>query len=209
MLDKIDKDLKEYYGKNLSVNGAGAKGVGWKNEEAQRVRFEQLTKAIAGDGPFSVNDLGCGVGDLIALLDERFPHYAYYGYDVLAEMIELATRQYGNRPNASFAVITDASAMQEADYSVASGIFNLRYGTSDEQWLQYILDSIGWMHRKSRKGFAFNALTKYSDPEYMQAHLYYSDPLYLFDYCKRNFAKDVALLHDYQQYDFTIIVRKH
>jgi len=209
MLDKIDKDLKKYYEDTLSANGASAKGVGWKNEEAQRVRFEQLAKVVAGDGPFSVNDLGCGLGDLIGLLDERFPEYAYHGYDVLAEMIELATRQYGNHPKASFSVIADASAMQEADYSVASGIFNLRYGTPDEEWLRYILESIGWMNRKSHRGFAFNALTKYSDPEYMQAHLYYSDPLYLFDYCKRNFAKDVALLHDYQQYDFTIIVRKH
>ncbi len=158
MLDKIDKDLKEYYGKNLSVNGAGAKGVGWKNEEAQRVRFEQLVKVVAGPEPFSLNDLGCGTGDLIALLDERFGQYAYYGYDVLAEMIELATRQYGNRPNASFSVITGASDMQEADYSVASGIFNLRYGTADEEWLQYILDSIGWLNRKSRMVFDLNEL---------------------------------------------------
>ncbi len=27
----------------------------------------------------------------------------------------------------------------------------------------------------------------------MQPHLYYSDPLYLFDYCKRNFSKDGSL----------------
>ena len=38
--------------------------------------------------------------------------------------------------------------------------------------------------------------------------LYYADPMYLFDYCKRHFAKDVALLHDYSLYDFTLIVRK-
>ncbi|MBM3138043.1 MAG: class I SAM-dependent methyltransferase, partial [Chloroflexi bacterium] len=30
----------------------------------------------------------------------------------------------------------------------------------------------------------------------------------LFDYCKVNFSKNVALLHDYKLYDFTIIVRK-
>jgi hypothetical protein len=42
----------------------------------------------------------------------------------------------------------------------------------------------------------------------MRDDLYYADPLFLFDYCKRNFAKNVALLHDYRIYDFTIIVRK-
>ena len=43
----------------------------------------------------------------------------------------------------------------------------------------------------------------------MRADLYYADPCFLFDYCKRNFAKDVAILHDYSLYDFTLIVRKN
>jgi hypothetical protein len=64
------------------------------------------------------------------------------------------------------------------------------------------------MHDKSRLGFAFNHLSSYSDKEYMQSYLYYADPLFLFDYCKKNFSKNVALIHDYGQYDFTIIVRK-
>lgn len=64
------------------------------------------------------------------------------------------------------------------------------------------------MNEKSTLGFAFNALTKYSDPEFMKEELYYTDPLFMFDYCKTNFSKNVALLHDYRQYDFTILVRK-
>jgi hypothetical protein len=42
----------------------------------------------------------------------------------------------------------------------------------------------------------------------MRADLYYADPLWLFDYCKRNLSKQVALLHDYGMYDFTILVRR-
>ena len=51
-------------------------------------------------------------------------------------------------------------------------------------------------------------LTKYSDKEYMRDNLYYADPLFIFDYCKRNFSKQVALLHDYGLYEFTILVKK-
>jgi len=51
-------------------------------------------------------------------------------------------------------------------------------------------------------------LTKYSDREYMKEYLYYADPLFIFDYCKRNFSKKVALIHDYELYEFTILVRK-
>jgi hypothetical protein len=98
--------------------------------------------------------------------------------------------------------------MKEADYTVASGVLNLKFDIPENEWLEYIIETISVMNSKSRNGFAFNALTKYSDKEYMKEELYYSDPCFLFDYCKRNFAKNVALLHDYQEYDFTIIVRK-
>ena len=64
------------------------------------------------------------------------------------------------------------------------------------------------MNSKSKHAFSFNLLTKYSDKEFMQDYLYYADPLFYFDYCKRNYSKNVALLHDYYQYDFTILVRK-
>jgi hypothetical protein len=63
------------------------------------------------------------------------------------------------------------------------------------------------MWNLSLKGMAFNALTSYSDPEFMKPDLYYPDPLQVFDFCKRNLSKQVALLHDYGIYDFTILVR--
>jgi len=77
------------------------------------------------------------------------------------------------------------------------------------KWKEYILETISILNQKSRLGFSFNALTKYSDVEFMKPELYYSDPSWLFDYCKTHFAKNVALLHDYSQYDFTILVKKN
>jgi hypothetical protein len=64
------------------------------------------------------------------------------------------------------------------------------------------------MNALSRKGFSVNFLTKYSDPERMRPDLYYADPCLIFDYCKTHFSKNVALLHDYNLYDFTVLVRK-
>lgn len=42
----------------------------------------------------------------------------------------------------------------------------------------------------------------------MKEHLYYADPAELFDHCKRNYSRNVALLHDYGLYEFTVLVRK-
>jgi SAM-dependent methyltransferase len=164
---------------------------------------------FSAQAAFSVNDLGCGVADFANyLFDKGFTNFNYTGYDVLEEMVQISTEKYQNRNNCSFVHINDATELDEADYTVASGIFNIRYAISDADWLAYILQTIGQINAKSRKGFAFNALTSYSDKDKMQDYLYYSDPLYLFDYCKKNFSRNIALLHDYYQYDFTIIVRK-
>ena len=42
----------------------------------------------------------------------------------------------------------------------------------------------------------------------MRDYLYYPNPCEVFDWCKRRYAKDVALLHDYGLYAFTMLVRK-
>jgi hypothetical protein len=64
------------------------------------------------------------------------------------------------------------------------------------------------MHRVTRHGFSFNCLTAYSDPDKIRPDLHYADPCALFDLCKRKFSRNVALLHDYDLYEFTILVRK-
>jgi hypothetical protein len=79
---------------------------------------------------------------------------------------------------------------------------------SNDEWREYALSTLGGIARLSERGFAFNMLTKYSDAERMRADLYYADPCFFFDYCKTRFSRQVALLHDYGLYEFTILVRK-
>jgi SAM-dependent methyltransferase len=209
MLEHINKQLKEFYDKNLESHGPGAQGVGWKNQEAQLIRFEQLSKLLPLQKTFSINDLGCGVGDFADYLQQKgYEGFTYTGYDVLQEMVTLAKDKHISQSHLTFELIKDAGEIREAHFTMASGIFNLRYANTDKHWLAYIINNLHQMNEKSSKGFAFNALTKYSDKDKMQDYLYYSDPLYLFDYCKKHFSRNVALLHDYNQYDFTILVRK-
>jgi SAM-dependent methyltransferase len=204
----FSENIKTFYTNHLRDFGNSAKGVGWKNTDAQHIRFEQLAKIIAKP-EYSLNDLGCGVGELYTYLQERnLRPNKYAGYDILNEMVETANQLFADVTNVSFKKIDKSAEMSEADYSVASGIFNVKYEASESQWLNYVLTTLDDMNSKSSDAFSFNLLTKYSDKEFMQDYLYYADPLFYFDYCKRNYSRNVALLHDYYQYDFTILVRK-
>lgn len=206
--NKINDNLKDYYRNRQNQYGLNAQGIGYKTEETQVNIFRQLTKVLEEKSDFSVNDLGCGFGHLYNFLSHNgFTDFQYTGYDTLGEMIDMARSLHPG--SAQYTTITDANQMMEADYVLAAGIFNLRFTLQEHEWLAYMLKTLQIMYEKSRKGFAFNALTKYSDKEYMREELFYSDPCFLFDYCKRNFSRNVALLHDYTLYEFTIIVRKN
>lgn len=201
-------DLDKFYQNNLQQFGSTAQGVGWKNDGAQKVRFSQLFKLVRSKETFSINDLGCGVADFVDFLIHEKVSFDYRGYDMMPEMIQRSRDKFVNNKLVQLQTISNTSEISQADYTIASGIFNIRLATSDEVWLRHILDTITIMNSKSNLGFAFNILSIYSDLEFRKAELYYADPLYLFDFCKRTFSQNVALLHDYGQYDFTIIVRK-
>lgn len=199
-------EVADYYTGKLAEHGESPRGVDWNGEEGQMLRFEQLCKVIDADAPFSLNDLGCGYGALCDFLVPRCKSFEYIGIDVSEAMVRAAEQRHRSKPNARFVVASEADKV--ADYSVASGIFNVRLGRSDAEWQVYAEATLDALHRTSAKGFAFNCLTSYSDKDRMRADLYYADPLALFDLCKRRYSRNVALMHDYGLYEFTMIVRK-
>lgn len=204
--DKILTDVADYYSAKIKEHGETPQGVDWNGKDGQFTRFAQLLKIIDGGRPFSVNDIGCGFGALYDYMGDQFPSFSFVGVDVSSDMIDAAKRRYVDRDNADY-IIADRPNVP-ADYSVASGIFNVRQGCSDSDWLSFILETLDMMNTFSTKGFAFNCLTSYSDAEFMRDYLYYADPGFIFDHCKKNYSRNVALLHDYDLYEFTILVRK-
>lgn len=204
-LNKILNIVDHYYSDKIVQFGSNPKGVDWNSFESQQRRFEELLK-ICKDNNFSINDYGCGYSALFEFLKEQKLTFEYFGFDISSNMVNTAAKLYSN--NLNFKVYKGSSAKQMADYSVASGIFNVKLEIDDLIWKDYIVSVLDDMNKMSRKGFSFNCLTIYSDPEYIKKYLYYADPCFFFDYCKRYYSRNVALLHDYGLYEFTILVRK-
>ena len=197
--------VKSYFDKRIREHGASPRGSDWNSETSQNVRFDQLLRVVEAQ-PFSILDYGCGYGALADYLVTRGFDADYYGYDILESAIETARKAHQDASRRTF--FTDKSKLPTCDYTVASGIFNFRGEQPFEEWTEYVLGVLDEINRLSRRGFSSNFLTKYSDTEKMRPDLYYADPLFLFDHCKRNFSKNVALLHDYRLYDFTLVIRK-
>lgn len=205
-LSEITNRQKIHFDERVEKYGAGLQSVDWKSRDAQANRFRELLKVVDFSKPFSILDYGCGDGELARFLKTYDTDFQYFGYDVSTQMIEAAGNAFADEKKCLFS--TNLEDFPAADYAVASGIFNLKFDADETDWKRYIETTIRRMNEFSYKGFAFNALTSYSDAEFQRADLFYADPLFWFDFCKRNISPRVALLHDYPEYDFTIIVRK-
>lgn len=198
--------VKEYFAQKLETFGPTHRGVDYNSTESQEIRFAQLVKVIDASQKYSLLDFGSGYGGMYDYL-LRLGHKVHYvGYDIAEPMVLKGRELHPNDPNCWFTTeINDVSLL---DYAVVSGTFNMKLDADFDSWTQIVLSALRQMDARTLKGFSFNMLTKYSDADRMRPDLYYADPLFFFDYCKRNFSRNVALLHDYHLYDFTILVRK-
>jgi hypothetical protein len=207
-IDETQRKLNQYFSEKLETFGATSKGVDYNGPEAQQLRFEQLVKVIDPSQPFTLIDYGSGYGALFDFLQKKGWQFEYYGIDLIEKMVIAGRETHKDFLNAHFT--TKERDVPLADYLIAGAIFNIKLETSYEDWQDFVVNTLQRMNTLCSKGFSFNMLTKYSDADRMaqRPDLFYGDPLFFFDFCKRNFSRNVSLLHDYGLYDFTLLVRK-
>ncbi len=201
--------VASYYEKKLQTHGATPSGVDWNGELSQTLRFTQLCQLLPADQSFSVLDFGCGYGALYDYLSVRRNDFEYTGFDISQEMLAAArARAPNSAPPPEWLNSTSNVPNHRFDFAVASGVFNVRLDTSEEDWKGYIVANLEELNRLTLRGFSFNCLTWYSDEDRKRDDLYYGKPEVFFELCKTRFSRNVALLHDYDLYEFTMIVRK-
>lgn len=203
---ELDK-IKDLYSGNLKTKGLTSAAVGWNTPESQNLRFEKLTSVIGERSEqVTINDYGCGYGAHLQYLEKCGIRVSEYnGYDLSEPMLDAARKNLSSFQG-SLALHNSSEISTLADYSFVSGTFNVRFKCDDTSWKAFIHSKLEELNRFSRNGFAFNLLTTYVD--WQEPHLFYGDPCYWFDLCKRSYSPSVALLHDYPLYEWSIVVKK-
>jgi SAM-dependent methyltransferase len=197
--------VAEYYAEKLRQHGATPRGVDWKNAEGQALRFSMLLRLVPSNArDFTLDDYGCGYGALLDHAVGAGHAVDYLGLDVSSGMIAEARNRH---PADAARFVEGTRSPRRADYAVASGIFNVRLQAPIADWERHVLATLDNLHAASTKGFSFNCLSRISDPAFRKDYLYYADPGFYFDLCMTRYARNVALLHDYGLYEFTILVK--
>jgi SAM-dependent methyltransferase len=204
--DILRDQARAYYEGKLRAHGATPAGMDWNSQASQELRFRQLARLWEDDPEASVIDYGCGYAALASYLRRSGHRGPYLGFDVSAEMIHAAGEHVAALDGCR--VTSRRDDLSPLDYAVASGVLNVKQQAGNAEWGAYVRETIADLAALGTRGFAFNALTRYSDSDKQRPDLYYADPLELFDHCKRTYSRFVSVLHDYPIYEFTLLVRR-
>lgn len=207
--DAILQDVEKYYRERLRRHGATALGVDWSSPMSQRLRFVQLLKVVDWKRtPLSLHDLGCGYGALLEHLQDRHQDAKvhYLGTDLSEAMIERARRRWvGKRVHASFE--RTPASLPMADYTIASGIFNVCLGHPELLWEDHVRSTLRQMRDVSRLGFSVNFMSstmKRLRPDAV-GQLYTTEPSAWATYCTEQLGCQVQLVQDYGLSEFTLL----
>jgi SAM-dependent methyltransferase len=205
-MDRLRDRVGTYYSGTLNRHGATPRGVDWEDTAAQNLRFVQLLKIGDFDQACSLNDFGCGYGALLAWLADRHPTtaIAYHGIDVSPPMIEAARALWRHNSGATFTV--GSACGQLADYSLASGVFNVRLGCPIDAWQAYVESILVDLRQNSRLGFSVNfVLPALGRPA--ESGLYCSPHEPWIEFCAGKLGCVVELVSDYGLREFTLLAR--
>jgi cytochrome P450 len=208
VLGDIPTQISSYYSQKIGQFGSTPRGVDWSCAATQNLRFVQLLRICDFAAPFSLNDVGCGYGALVRFLAKRQPdaHIDYLGIDLAAAMVRRARRLHRNAPHTSFVV--GAVSPRLADYSVASGIMNVKLDTPRDRWEAFVAATLRSMHHTSRHGFAVNFMAEGTTCKASPEQLYRTSPEVWSRYCESGLGCAVEILSSYGMREFTLLVRR-
>ncbi len=199
--------VARYYSAKMLRHGPTPRGVDWTCTATQELRFVQLLRICGSSTRFSLNDFGCGYGAVLAFLEKRHQRadVDYLGLDLSATMVRRAQRQWNRRADTRF--VAGATSPRTADYSIASGICNVKLSEPLDRWTGFIARTLADMAATSRRGFAANFLAPRDREDEAEPELYRSVPAPWIGYCERTLGGSVELVTGYGLREFTLLVR--
>ena len=200
--------VSAYYSGTLQRFGAMPLGVDWPNRLNQELRLVQLLKVCDLSAPRSLNDVGCGYGALRTLLSRRHrrAQIDLLGTDVSLAMFGAARRRWRHRADCAFEVAE--GAVRLADYSLASGIFNVKLACPLPEWEALVAGTLVNLKRHSRLGYAVNFIAPPAPGQASPPELYRPAAERWLDHIADTQAgAEVTLLRGYGLPEYTLLVR--
>lgn len=200
----IVEQQREFYERLFQQHGHDPRSLDHRDKATQFERFSRLAQAFRREeGPFTVHEVGCGLGDFGAYLAERCPWAGYSGSDICGEFVTACQQRL---PQGTFLLrdVVQTHGERQYDFLTLSGTFNMRLGASPDAWSTFVLALLDRMYALARKGIAVNFLTTYCDPEMMRDDLHYQDEKQILDHAVERLSRHYELDAGGPLYEYTL-----
>jgi len=202
---EVVRAVVEHYEAQLRRHGPTARGMDWRDEASQQLRF----RVLCGVGDLrgrSVHEVGAGAGHLLDHLREGGIAADYSGSDLSAAMVEAARRRH---PGARFEQrdLLRESPAPSYDVVLCSGLFHVCAGHGGPAFAGFVEAMLRRMWALAREALAFNLMSDQVD--YRVPSLHYTSPAATLDFCRRELSRHVALRHDYPLHEYTVYVYRN
>lgn len=196
------QNVIRYYDALLDTYPDDSRAVGWRNAASQNAKFSELIEVFAHERrPFTVYDVGCGLGSLHAFLEKHNPLASYSGGDINPRMISRA-RAANPRLRVERRDLLASPLKKTYDYVVASGTFNLRLDVSNRAWQVFIYRMAQAMYASSRRGIAIGFLSSLAQHQAPGEH--YQKPWAILQFVQRQLTPLAEVRHSHSPGHFAV-----
>jgi len=204
----LNKEISNIYNKRFDTFYNTPKGVFWNSKLSQDLRLNIILDKIlqnAKSDEFSIADIGCGYGRLYEIIRERKldGKVQYHGFDINQKIISFCKNNM-DFENIKFSI--SAFPVNETDYVVMSGTYNLSPTNNISLWEDYIIKNLTSNWKLVQKAMIFNCLIK--EKRRIEKKLYYTELSWIQKICERNFCDPEVIKHNLLKDDITIILKK-
>jgi len=195
--------IKNLYNVRVKKYGDDPNSVHWGKKERQELSFN----AFIQNNNFSnskILDIGCGLCDFYNYLKSNNIDVDYYGIDISDEMIKLSKKKYSELSDKIVANdFNETNYNDNFDHIVISGIFNNNMGNNWEFIKKTLLNA----YKICNKSVSFNLIT--DEVDYFDNNLFYINPSKIIKYCNDKITSNLKKIHNYNKYEYMIILHKN
>src|SRR5437660_3888891 len=204
--------IMRHYDACLQQHGDTARGADWPNETDRQTRFSIMLGLLEAEADDRVDllDFACGTGELLRHLDRLGrPPVSYQGVDISRSALEFARAKF---PDAEFKALDILEATDQevaslsCDYCIINGLFTVKRELSDEEMWDFTTSVIRRLWPITRKGIAFNVMSKRVERE--RADLFHVSLDRMAGFLHQLAGRSVTFRADYGLFEYTCYVRR-
>lgn len=203
--------LVKHYEHCLESHGDTHLGVDWPNPEGANLRYEIMIDIIRlkkdSENEVTLLDFGCGTAHLLEFIQKKgYNKIQYSGLDISSKFVTVAGAKFPNNSFYCIDILEDHKILPQFDYLILNGVFTEKRELNFDDMWAYFIKMLPILYLKSKKGFAFNVMSKIVDWE--RDDLFHVSFDLLSEFLCKNITRNFVIRNDYGLYEYSVYVFK-